>query len=370
MTDHPTLELRSIGKRFGDKTALSDLNLSIMPGKLVALLGPAGAGKTTTLRIVAGLERPESGQVLLKGNDVTALEPNERDVAMIFDNLALYPNKTGYENIAFPLRVRKVSGEAIDKRVKAVADVLRIGHILDRRPGTFSGGERQRVALGRALVRDPAVFLLDEPLSSLDAMLRVELRTELKRLLDEFGHTILYATPDYTEALALGDQICLILNGHVQQEGPGQSLYTSPHNTDVAQFIGSPAMNILDLEVSGADAQLRVENGRFSLPVPPNMRGALNGFRGRLKVGLRPEAIDTTCRDGSSAGDGVSFDAEVLDVEPLGGRTILDLSIAGLNLVASVPGERDFYETSNLSVTVPLSALHFFDAETGNRLTL
>ena len=353
MTGHPTLELRGIEKHFEGKVALSDLSLSIMPGQLIALLGPAGAGKTTTLRIVAGLERPNAGQVLLKGNDVTKLEPNERDVAMIFDNLALYPNKTGYENIAFPLRVRRFSDSELDKRVRAVADVLRIGHILDRRPGTFSGGERQRVALGRALVRDPAVFLLDEPLSSLDAMLRVELRTELKRLLDEFGHTILYATPDYAEALALGDQICLILDGQVQQIGPGQSLYTDPGNTDVARFIGSPTMNILNLEVSGDEADLRLENGRFSLPVPANMRAALNGFRGRLKVGLRPEAINVLSGDEPSAGEGVPFDAEVLDVEPLGGRTILELSVASLHVVASVPGERDYHETSSLSVTVP-----------------
>jgi multiple sugar transport system ATP-binding protein len=193
----PVLELRSISKNFGDNQALKDISLTVPHGSLIVLLGPAGAGKTTTLRIIAGLEAPSSGEVFIEGHDFTQHQPNQRDIAMIFDNLALYPNKNGFDNIAAPLRIAKTPKAEIHDRVMEMAELMKISHILDRTPGTFSGGERQRVALGRAMIRQPRFYLLDEPLSSLDFMLRIDLRSELKRLQQESGRTFLFATPDH-----------------------------------------------------------------------------------------------------------------------------------------------------------------------------
>ena len=235
------LELRSISKNFGAIQAIRELSLEVPRGSLIVLLGPARRRQgRPTLRIVAGLESPTAGEVWVEGQNFTRLQPNQRDIAMIFDNLALYPNKTGWQNIASPLKLAGMSKADIANRVDEIASLLKIGHILDRVPATFSGGERQRVALGRAMVREPRFFLLDEPLSSLDFMLRIELRTELKRLQRDLGRTFLFATPDYTEALALADTVCVLLEGEVRQIAKAQDLYDEPADRDVARFVGNP----------------------------------------------------------------------------------------------------------------------------------
>ena len=260
------LELRSISKNFGAVQALRELSLEVPRGSLIVLLGPAGAGKTTTLRIVAGLEAPTSGEVWVEGQNFTKLQPNRRDIAMIFDNLALYPNKTGYENVASPLRLARMPRADIEKKVDEIAGLLKIGHILDRLPATFSGGERQRVALGRAMVREPRFYLLDEPLSSLDFMLRIELRTELKRLQRDLGRTFIFATPDYTEALALADTVCVLLEGEVRQIAKAQELYDEPADRDVARFVGNPKINIVPGRLSRENGTAHLSIGSMTLP--------------------------------------------------------------------------------------------------------
>ena len=286
------LELRSISKNFGAVQAVRDLSLEVQRGSLIVLLGPAGAGKTTTLRIIAGLEAPTSGQVWVEGQDFTKLQPNQRDIAMIFDNLALYPNKTGYENVASPLKIARMPKDQIAKRVDEISGLLKIGHILDRLPATFSGGERQRVALGRAMVREPRFYLLDEPLSSLDFMLRIELRTELKRLQRDLGRTFIFATPDYTEALALADTVCVLLEGEVRQIARAQELYDEPADRDVARFVGNPKINIVSGRLSRENGQVSLTIGSIGAATTRSYgaraAGASERGRGRPAPGARP----------------------------------------------------------------------------------
>ena len=308
------LELRSISKNFGAVQALKDLSLEVPRGSLIVLLGPAGAGKTTTLRIVAGLEAPTSGEVWVEGQNFTRLQPNRRDIAMIFDNLALYPNKTGYENVASPLRLARMPKADIEKRVDEIAGLLKIGHILDRLPATFSGGERQRVALGRAMVREPRFYLLDEPLSSLDFMLRIELRTELKRLQRDLGRTFVFATPDYTEALALADTVCVLLEGEVRQIAKAQELYDEPADRDVARFVGNPKINIVPGRLSRENGAAHLSIGSMNLPLPERMEHGLPAHMSEVEVGLRPEHV----RIVASTSEETHRTGIVNDLEPLG----------------------------------------------------
>lgn len=362
MTDN-LLEFRSVSKSYGSIKAVNELLLNLPRGALLVILGPAGAGKTTTLRMAAGLEIPEQGSVWLDGQDVTRLQPHQRDVAMIFDNLALYPNRTGFENIAFPLRLAKVRRAEIEQRVHAIGQKLKIDHILQRLPATFSGGERQRVALGRAMVRDPKIFLMDEPLSSLDFMLRIELRTELKRMQKELGKSFLYATPDYTEALALGDMVCVLLKGQIRQIASAQTLYERPADRDVARFVGNPPINLVPgrLERSNGKAQVRI--GGLTLPVVPEAERALPGGISDVVVGIRPESvsIEETEKPGWHS-------AHVNDLEPLGMHTTLGVDLQGVNLSATVSGERKFREDQRVGVAVAHEKMIFFDPTTGLRL--
>ncbi len=357
------LELRDVTKSYGKTVAVDGLDLALPRGSLLVLLGPAGAGKTTTLRLVAGLETPNQGEVWLDGHDVTRWQPNQRNLAMIFDNLALYPNRTGYENIAFPMRLAKLPKDEIDRKVKAISEVLRINHILHRLPATFSGGERQRVALGRAMVRDPRMFLLDEPLSSLDFMLRIELRTELKRLQKEVGKTFLYATPDYTEALALGDMVCVILNGKARQLAPAQTLYDAPADRDVARFVGNPPINLVRGELGRSDGRAVVKLGGLNVPISPQAESRLPSGVTQIEVGIRPENVVVQRQAGSGATLG-----RVSDVEPLGMHTALGVDLQGATLTATIAGEREFEENQPVSVSIVAEKLMFFDLVTGRRV--
>lgn len=309
------LHMESIEKSFRSTKALDCVNFKIPEASLTVILGPAGAGKTTILRTIAGLETPESGRVILGGEDVGEWEPRHRNVAMIFDNLALYPNKNGYENIASPLKIAKEDPENIKKRVDAIAATLQIAHVLGRLPKTMSGGEKQRVALGRALIRTPQLFLLDEPLSSLDAKLRVELRAELRRMQLEQGYTFLMATPDYHEALAIADTVIMLNHGKVVQIDEPQVIYDHPADRETAVFVGAPQINLLKTVVSKSRDELLIEKAGIHFPVPEHMAEAVKGIENAFELGIRPENLSLVNVDSAE------IKGKLVDIEPLGPKS-------------------------------------------------
>lgn len=339
------LKLEGLTKSYQGNLALKGVDLHVPEGSLMVLLGPTGAGKTTLMRIVAGLEIPDSGRVILNGRDVTGLQPNRRDVAMVFENLALYPNMTAYENIAYPLVRRGLAETEIRRKVHDLVDLMQISHLIDRKPATFSGGERQRVAIGRALAKPAAIYLLDEPLSSLDAMLRVEMRSELKRLLSELGHTFVVATPDYSEALSFGETIGFMDRGTIQQIGGGADLYLRPATESCARFIGNPEINLFPLALLGGPLGTA---GAAAAPPPA----------GADRFGLRPEHVSLS----RAAGGGW----QVVDTEPLGSRETVEVVRAGVRLIASVAasGQR-LVPGDEVGVQFDRSALVYFN-QTGS----
>ncbi|MDR3043895.1 MAG: ABC transporter ATP-binding protein [Desulfovibrio sp.] len=320
----PALVVDGLSKRFGGNAALDGVGFDVPQGALTVILGPAGAGKTTTLRLVAGLDTPDAGTVELAGRDAAGLEPRERDIAMIFDNLALYPDKTGFQNIANPLVIRRMARDEMEARVAEVAATLQITHVLHRLPKTMSGGERQRVALGRALVRTPALFLLDEPLSSLDAKLRIELRAELKRLQRERGCTFLMATPDFNEAMAIGDTVVLLRQGRVVQVDAPQRLYDAPVDREAALFVGSPQINLLEAAyVPGEDGGHMVAAGTQQA-APAHLALAFGGVARRFELGIRPENLRLT-EPGAGTTSG-AITGELADIEALGLKSVLTVA--------------------------------------------
>lgn len=361
----PVLELRSISKNFGDNQALKEVDLVVPHGSLIVLLGPAGAGKTTTLRIIAGLEAPSSGQVFIEGMDFTQHQPNQRDIAMIFDNLALYPNKSGFDNIASPLRISKTPKAEIHDRVMEMAKLLKIGHILERTPATFSGGERQRVALGRAMIRRPRFYLLDEPLSSLDFMLRIDLRTELKRLQQESGRTFLFATPDYTEALALADTVCVLIEGEVRQIAKAQELYDEPIDRDVARFVGNPPINIVPARLTRENGTASLAIGDMNMVLPDKMEHGLPASVSNVEIGVRPENVRMVGTDSTET----HLTGTVNDLEPLGMHTTVGVNLGGVNLFFTVPGVQEFKDGDNVEMHVDMESILFFDPDTGRRIS-
>jgi multiple sugar transport system ATP-binding protein len=289
--------LEDVSKVFPDGTeAVHSLDLEIPDGKLVVLVGPSGCGKTTVLRMVAGLEDLTAGQIVIGGRVVNEVPPGDRDVAMVFQNYALYPHMTVYQNMALSLRIRKIKRDEMNRRVSEAARVLNIEELLDKRPRELSGGQRQRVAMGRAIVREPQAFLMDEPLSNLDAKLRVQMRAEILRIQQELKVTTIYVTHDQTEAMTLGDQVAVMRKGILQQVAPPQDLYAEPANLFVGGFIGSPAMNLVEATLSGSDAGTFVEFAGNRLRVADEVVGArpaLASFRGRtVLVGIRPENME------------------------------------------------------------------------------
>ncbi len=359
----PAVRVRGLCKRFGATVALDNLDLDLPEGAFVALLGPAGAGKTTALRAMAGLEAPEAGSVEIRGREAIALAPKDRDVAMIFDSLALYPDRTGFENIAAPLRIRRVRSEIVREKVEATARTLRISHILDRLPRTMSGGERQRIALGRALVREPAFFLLDEPLSSLDAQLRIELRAELRRLQRERGASFLYATPDFAEAMAVADVVALLVEGRVRQVAAPQTLYDQPIDRDVARFVGAPEINLAAARYDPAQGGLVTIAGVTS-PAPRKHRQLFGSAARAFEAGLRPEHVLLEPSDGASAG------ATVIDFEPLGLRAAATVDTGAGSLRATIPEHqaRLYPLGARTRLRFDLERSLCFDNDSGRRL--
>ncbi|NMC49792.1 MAG: ABC transporter ATP-binding protein [Desulfovibrio sp.] len=356
----PALVVANLTRRFRNDTALDDVSFTVPRASLTVLLGHAGAGKTTTLRLVAGLDRPDSGRIELCGRDVAGWQPRDRDVAMIFDNLALYPNKTGFENIASPLVIRGLPKKEIEERVTALAGVLRIAHTLRRLPGTMSGGERQRIALGRALIRSPHLFLLDEPLSSLDARLRIELRAELRRLQSRHGYSFLMATPDFNEALAIADTVVMLRKGRVIQVAPPQKLYDEPVDRATAEAVGAPLVNVLPARIE--DGRVATAMGRVDLP--PHL-APVSGPRD-FELGIRPENLRLV------GPDGADFAGVLADVEPLGLKSVLTVKHGGAELRVLVESAeaRPLAPGRHLGLSVLRPAmLHAFDPATGKRLT-
>ena len=352
--------LKELNKKFDGTHAVKNVNLEIRDHEFVVLVGPSGCGKTTTLRMVAGLEDITSGEISIDGKVVNNLAPMDRDIAMVFQNYALYPHMSVYQNMAFGLRMRKFEKPEIDRRVKHAADVLGIHALLERRPRQLSGGQRQRVALGRAIVRNPRVFLFDEPLSNLDAALRVQMRVELKRLHDRLETTAIYVTHDQVEAMTLGDRVVVMRDGVVQQVGAPLELYERPAKRFVAGFIGSPAMNFIAVTITASGDALWAEAPGLRVRVPPQKTERLRRYSGqRVILGLRPETLRPA---GAGASADYTFDATVEVVEPLGSEILLDTRVGDSPIVARVdPGVRtSAHERVRLSFE-PERA-HFFDA--------
>ncbi len=351
--------IRSLNKFYDDVHAVKDVNLEIRDKEFVVLVGPSGCGKTTTLRMVAGLESITSGQVLIGDTVVNELAPMDRDIAMVFQNYALYPHMSVYDNMAFGLKMRKVNRDDIRKRVYEAADILGIRDYLGRKPRQLSGGQRQRVALGRAIVRHPQVFLFDEPLSNLDAKLRVQMRVELKKLHNRLNTTAVYVTHDQVEAMTLGDRVVVMRGGVVQQVGEPLELYNTPVNRFVAGFIGSPAMNFAPVHVTNGSAGLRAGNKGLAINVPAEISSRLAPYAGRdVIMGVRPE--DLAVANGSDP-PGLCFEALVEVVERLGAEILLDLQVGEQTMVASVEPNVRAKRGDKLRFALRPERLHFFD---------
>lgn len=362
------ISLRGLTRRFGaDAAALSGLTLDVAEGELLVLVGPSGCGKSTALRLIAGLDRPDAGEIRIGGRDVALVPPQDRDVAMVFQGYALYPHMTAREIMAFPLKMRGVGAADRDKRVEETAAMLGLTKLLGRRPAELSGGERQRVAMGRAIVRSPKVFLFDEPLSNLDAALRAELRVELAALVRRFKTTAIYVTHDQVEAMTMGDRIAVLRAGVLEQVGAPRAIYEEPASRFVAGFLGAPPINQMELTREGGHY---VAPG-ISIPVPPGLD------RARVVAGVRPERfhVQSGGGEGSNAKNAknaknISIDAKVVVTEPLGAETYLYLDASGTSLRARAPGFEAPLRDEVVRLSLDPRAVLWFDAETGDRINL
>lgn len=361
--------LTNVTKEFEEVTAVNNANLEIRDKEFLVLVGPSGCGKTTTLRMIAGLEEITRGTIEIGDQVVNDVPPKDRDIAMVFQNYALYPHMDVYNNMAFGLKLRKFPKDEIERRVREAARILGIENLLDRKPKQLSGGQRQRVALGRAIVREPKVFLMDEPLSNLDAKLRVQMRTELSKLHDRLQTTVIYVTHDQTEAMTMGDRIVVLRDGFIQQVDDPLTLYNEPVNMFVAGFIGSPAMNFLDAKLlkEGNDYYLDGA-GSFKIKVPEEKVSAtpeIKQYEGKNVVfGIRPEDLEDAAVADKDAKDSNSFTAEVEVVEPMGSEIYLYLSIEDHSMIARVDAHSTAQVGDNVKLVVNGENMHIFDAET------
>jgi multiple sugar transport system ATP-binding protein len=350
----------------GEVAAVTDATLDVPDGRFVVFLGPSGCGKTTTLRVIAGLERQTSGDVYIGDRLVNKLHPKERDIAMVFQDYALYPHMTVYENMSFGLRNLRVPRREVDAKVAAAAEMLDIKGLLGRRPRELSGGQRQRVALGRAIVRSPQVFLFDEPLSNLDAQLRVATRVELAELHQRLGATMIYVTHDQVEAMTLGQQIVVMSRGIIQQVADPRTLYDAPANLFVAGFIGAPPMNIISGRLEQADG-LRFVGERFSIPLPAEVGQSYGRYLGRpVVLGVRPE--DLEAGDPSANGRVARFQTTVKVVEYLGSEALLYFDLGGQTYTARVDPHTAAHPGEPLDLQFGFRRAAFFDQETQQRL--
>jgi multiple sugar transport system ATP-binding protein len=351
----------AVTKRYGDVVAVHDLNLDIHDREFVVLLGPSGCGKTTTLHMIAGLEEITDGELWFDDQVVNELPPHRRDAAMVFQSYALYPHKSVYENVAFGLRMRKVDGGEIDRRVRAAAAKLAIAHLLDRRPSQLSGGQRQRVALGRAMVREPAVFLMDEPLSNLDAALRISMRAEIKHLHTEMRTTFVYVTHDQAEALTLADRIVVMNDGVIQQIGSPDEVYERPRNMFVASFLGNPPINYLSGAIESESGKLFFRRGALRVALPDGMLPPSGGASSDVVLGIRPEDVTSL----GPSRDGAVLRGLVDSVLPIGSDRFLGLKVEGSDVFVRVEKQSHHREGETVAFALLPERLHLFDQTSG-----
>jgi multiple sugar transport system ATP-binding protein len=368
------VKLENVYKRYDDVTAVEDMNIHIRDGEFVCLVGPSGCGKSTTMEMVAGLTIPSEGEVYIGGRNVTNLPPKDRGIAMVFQNIALFPHMDVYDNVSFGLRLRDFDKEEIDRRVERAAEIVQIGNMLDRMPDEMSGGQRQRVAIARAIVRNPDVFLMDEPLANLDAKLRVHMRTELQRLHKELDTTIIYVTHDQAEAMTMSDRIAVIDSGNLQQIDPPLTCYNEPANMFVATFIGSPAMNMLDGRIS----ENGWENDNISVDFDPAQYGLTPGDE--VAMGIRPEDVYPVDKAGNVDHQTKVIRADTDVMEPMGDETFVYLLLSeeaeidleegsgSGQLLMSVSPDTAIEEDEGIEVVLDRSKVHLFDRESGEAI--
>ncbi len=351
-----TLTIEAIRKNYGAVETLKGIDIALESGEFLVLLGASGCGKSTLLNIIAGLGEPTSGDIRIDGRSIVGVHPKDRDIAMVFQSYALYPNLTVHRNIGFGLEMRKVDKAERDRAVQETAKLLQIENLLERKPGQLSGGQRQRVAIGRALVRNPKIFLFDEPLSNLDAKLRMEMRTELKRLHQMTKTTVVYVTHDQIEAMTLATRIAVMRGGRIEQLDTPENIYNRPATLYVATFVGAPPMNLLAATVNAGRAV--IEGTGIALAVP-GLETMAEGRR--LVLGIRPEAL-------GPSGEGVSLDARCEVAELTGPELVVTASVGGQRLVAALPAAAGIKAGEEISLRVQPAAIHIFDAETEQRL--
>ena len=352
-----TVRFENINKFYGDIQVLNNINLDVEDGEFLVLVGPSGCGKSTTLRMVAGLEDPTDGQLFIGDKVVNEIEPSKRDIAMVFQNYALYPHMSVFENMSFGLKIRKLDSAEITKRVKEAADILQIDDLLLRRPKELSGGQRQRVALGRCIVRNPKVFLSDEPLSNLDAKLRAEMRVEIKKLHQILKTTMMYVTHDQTEAMTMGSRIAVINKGVIEQLDTPDRIYRHPVNKFVAGFIGSPQMNFIEGNVSSSDGILHFASGKIDLDLSGHN---FNTIPSKVILGIRPENISLKTSENKSSNNIIKAVVDL--IEPLGAVSLLHLNSDGIRFSASIKSIENIIEGIEAEFIFDGSSFHFFDA--------
>lgn len=350
-----TVEIRNVRKSYGSHAVMHGVSVTIPDGEFVALVGPSGCGKSTLLRMIAGLEDITDGEIAIEGRVVNDVAPKDRDIAMVFQNYALYPHMSVRENMGFALKLRGMPKAQIEERVQVAAQILNLQSLLERKPRALSGGQRQRVAMGRAIVRDPTVFLFDEPLSNLDAKLRVQMRSELKQLHQRLGTTTVYVTHDQIEAMTLADRIVVMNSGQVEQIGPPLDLYDRPANLFVAAFIGSPPMNFIEGQANADGTGLNLANGT-SLPLPT---GAKAPSGRAVTLGIRPEHLDVAQ---------TGWPATVLVIEPTGSETQINAQLGDIPLRILIRGRTDIRPGDTIHLDAPAKHVHLFDTHTGRRI--
>lgn len=358
------VRLKNLTKRFEDVVAVDSLSLKVENKEFVVLLGPSGCGKTTTLRCIAGLDRPDEGEIYIGDEMVNDLEPKDRNIAMVFQSYALYPHMKVFDNMAFPLENFKVPKDEIRTKVKQVAELLQIEALLDRKPSQLSGGQRQRVALGRAIVREPQAFLMDEPLSNLDAKLRIHMRAELKKLQEELGITTIYVTHDQVEAMTMGDRIAILKDGLLQQNDTPSNVYSHPSNVFVAGFVGSPPTNLFDCTLK---AESVLDSGEFEYVLPKDVWETAKTAASSNEVifGVRPQDVAVYREEEAKAG---LVETRLYTTEPLGDMLILDLKIGAYLVKAVVSPNFEIGRKERLWIKFPVDRIYLFDKKTGNAL--
>ncbi len=357
------VSFRNVWKKYGSVPAVKDLNIECEDGSFLSILGPSGCGKSSTMRMVAGLEHITSGQILFDEKPINALAPKDRDVAMVFENYALYPHKTVYENMANPLKLRNQDAAKIKERVTAAAKLLEIHHLLERRPQELSGGQKQRVAIGRAIVREPNLFLFDEPIAHLDAKLRAHMRGEIKHLQRSLGTTMIYVTHDQLEAMSMADKIAVMHDGELQQLGTPREVYNKPVNAWVAGFVGEPAMNFVDVTLAEKGGAVQFTHPNFAISVTPEQQRLLsNGAKAeRMRMGIRPDALSIAMDQPS----GEHIKGKIFVTELLGGDMIVDVDLDDCRVRVKTSTEFEGVEGQTCYMTANRDKWHAFSKENG-----